>query len=372
MNKALVVFVAGAALASVSMRARADVVRLDSSDRDRLLPLADRLVTEVNHLSQAASAARGPWSRSRTAQPDVANLEEEAIAFRAALRRNRPVDVEQEVTELRDHLTRVEDGLRGRRGTDASLRDSLRNARAALEEIQNQSARFQGAGKADARFEAERFASVDDRTQLATALQDHAQRMQDRAQRTGRSAPAVAHFAEEAQRFATAARRETWAAVDRRPQIERLQGDLNAALREIRRLGADDTLTREWEWCDGVLDRLRQVGTLSAANEDAPSELLGLAHDLQVRLSRAEEVARGQADGLAAFARLGDEAYAFHHEMHDGRLSYADTRNRVENIVRDYRRADQELSGRRLSPEVRAEWQAVRAIIEKMQTVTGA
>jgi hypothetical protein len=273
MKKALAVLVAAATLATAPAPGRADVVRLDSSERDHLLPLTDRLVRDISDVRRTLGTGRPLAVRNRALQSDAADLEDDAIALRNAVRRGRPVDLEREIEELRDGLTALESRIEPRGSADAALREPVRTALATVDDIEQQAARVEGVGKADAR---------------SSGLRDEDER-----------------------------------------------------------------------------------GRATIAGRETSDALLGLAHDLQVRMSRVQELARGQGGEADALTTLGDEAYAFHHALHDGRLSYSESGDRVLNIARAYRRADEEMVRRRVSPELRAEWQAIGTIVEKMESQTG-
>lgn len=341
--------------------------RLSETERQRLIALAERLVAHVDDLSEEAGRGAGSAARNRAFRAQVTELENDAVAFRAALLRNRPVDVDTEVERLRQSLTEVRDRIHPRRTPDAGLRTAARNASNVLDEME----RFTVAdgsrrGKASARFEPGIYADVDDVDRLAADLVEHATRMRELA---GRNAPAVAHFEEQARQFQRVAGRRTVA--DHRPHLQRLQSDLNAALREIRRQGGNEELMNEWEWADGLLGRMSDVGKLSASTRVVPNELLGLSHELHVQMMKAEELARAANRGGEAFARLGDQAYALHHEMHDGRLSYSEAQDRVELTLRRFRNAEGEIRRAGVPAELQEQWRQIAATLEKMRALMG-
>jgi hypothetical protein len=88
-----------------------------------------------------------------------------------------------------------------------------------------------------------------------------------------------------------------------------------------------------------------------------------------VHMMKAEELAGGPRTDLPVFTRLNDLAYAFHHEMHDQRPSATEARARVESIVRDFGRADQEIRRVRGSAELQAEWREVARLVERMRVL---
>jgi hypothetical protein len=165
--------------------------------------------------------------------------------------------------------------------------------------------------------------------------------------------------------------RRTFAAVDARPRIERLQGDLNAALREIQRNGNDQVVRSEWERSDELLDRMRGVRTDATSGRAVPDELLGLAHQLQVQMSRVEELMGPDARNADSISRLGDLAYAFHHEMHDGRLSYAEAQDRVETASRALERAEADVRRTGARGDLQSQWRDVHATVERMRSLMG-
>jgi hypothetical protein len=232
--------------------------------------------------------------------------------------------------------------------------------------------RVAGVGKRSARYEAGAYDDVDDIDKLATELVEHAARMRELTERGGRSAPAVAHFEEQARQFERVAGRRTFASVDYRPHLQRLQSDLNASLREIRRQGNTEAAMTEWEWADGLLERMSSVGRVGTSSKAVPDELLGLAHELHVQMMKAEELARASGRTGDNFARLGDQAYAFHHEMHDGRLSYGEAQDRVESAMRTFRNADGEVRRPGASAELQQQWRQVAATIERMRALMGS
>ena len=372
----LTVLAAWTAITILSAPAAGQIAKVPDAERERVLVLADQLVGHIDQLNTEAQRASPPTTRIRTFRALVDDLENEAVAFRAALRRNRPLDLGQEVESLRGSLSQIEARVHPRRAPDATLRRSLRQVSAALDGIEREAADLgASSGKATARFEPGRYAEVDDLDRLAAELVDHANRMRDRATRTGRSAPAVTHFAEQAQQLQRVVGRRTFAAVDHRPHLRRLQADLNAALREIRRAGSDEALIAEWEWSDGLLERMQDLETRGVvqtpSNRAVPEGLLGLSHDLHVQMMKAEELAKASGRGGDAFTRLGDLAYAFHHEMHDGRLSHAEAQDRVESALRGLDRAEAELRRGTMPGELQQQWREVRATVEKMRSLMG-
>jgi hypothetical protein len=345
---------------------------LSDFERARLIELADRLVAHVDELDRTAQRGQGPTTRNRVFRTQVTELENDAVAFRAALRRNRSLDVDAEIARLRASLTDVQDRIHPNRQPDAGLRAAALNTSKVLNEMERiTTAQGTRTGKQSARFEPGAWAEVNDVDRLAAELVTHAAKMRELSDRRGRSAPAVTHFEQQARDFQRVAARRTDA--DRRPRLQRLQSDLNAALREIRRQGADEAVLSEWEWADGLIERMGAVGRLdpsNTSNRAVPDGLLGLAHDLHVQMMKAEELARSAGRGGDAFARLGDQAYAFHHEMHDGKLSYAEAQDRVETTLRGYRNADVEVR-RGGAPELQQQWREIAATLEKMRALMG-
>ena len=368
MNNGFKTLLRAVALAGLSATLLAQT-RLSDTERTQLIGLADRLVVQVNQLSQEGQRGWGPTTRNRAFRTQVADLQAEAVAFRAALQRNRPIDADAEIARLRTSLEKVQEGIHPQRRPDARLRTVAKSTSDVLEEMD----RVAGVGKTSARYEAGAYADVDDIDKLATELVEHAARMRQLTERGGRSAPAVAHFEEQARQFQRVAGRRTFA-VDYRPHLQRLQSDLNAALREIRRQGGtgSDAAMTEWEWADGLLERMGSVGRAGSSSRAVPDELLGLAHELHVQMMKAEELARASGRTGDNFARLGDQAYAFHHEMHDGRLSYGEAQDRVESAMRTFRSADGEIRRPGVSAELQQQWRQVAATIERMRALMGS
>jgi hypothetical protein len=366
MTRALRTLFTAVAALGLSATLSAQTARLTETDRDRLLPLAEQLSTQVAELARQASGS--PGYRSRVLRGAVTELQTEAAAFRAAILRNRPIDVSAEVQGLRDSLTRVQDNIHPRRTPDASLRQTSANLAGILDRLETETASLGSSGKAVARFEPGRYADVDNLDQLATTLVEHSARLRDLAHRNGRTAPAVAHFDDQVRQLHRVLARS--GEIDIRPHVQRLQGDLNAALRELRRQRADEATFAEWEWADGLLERMSDVGRASVTRA-VPNELLGLAHELHVQTMKAEEFAKAAGRSGPNLARLGDHAYTFHHEMHDGRLSWLEAQDRVELALRTFQRADAEVRAGAASAELRAEWTNVQATLQKMRTLMG-
>jgi hypothetical protein len=345
---------------------------LSDFERGRLIELADRLVAHVDELDRTTQRGAGPTMRNRVFRTQVAELENDAVAFRAALRRNRALDVDEEIARLRTSLTAVQDLIHPRRQPDAVLRTAALNTANVLAEMERiTTAQGTRTGKQSARFEPGAWAKVDDIDQLATELVTHAAKMRELSERRGGSAPAIVYFEQQARTFQRVAAGRS--DLDRRPRVQRLQSDLNSALREIRRQGSDEAVLSEWEWADGLLERMSAVGRLgpsNTSNRAVPDGLLGLSHDLHVQMMKAEELARAAGRGGDAFARLGDQAYAFHHEMHDGKLSYTEAQDRVETALRSYRNADVEVR-RGGAPELQQQWREIAATLEKMRALMG-
>ena len=370
MTRALRTLFTAVAAFGLTATLAAQTTRLSEAERERLLPLAERLTTHTGELTRELTRAAGPTARNRFFRNLVAGLNNEAVAFRAALLRGRPIDVEAEVAELRDSLTQVQDRIHARRAPDANLRQFSASADSVLDQIERETASLgTGTGKAVARFEPGRYADVEDLDRLATELVEHSARLRDRMERSGRPAPATVHFDEQVRQLQRLISRRG-VAFDHRPQVQRLQADLNASLRELRRAGADEQAMSEWEWADGLLERMAAVNrTGSGVARVVPQELLGLSHELHVQMIKAEELAKAAGRGGDAFNRLGDQAYALHHEMHDGRLSYMEAQDRVEAALRTFQRAEGELGPGSASAELRNHWVNVRATLEKMRSL---
>lgn len=252
---------------SIPHISQAQAVRLREQDRTRLLPLAERLVVPVQQLSHETERAFGRSERTRSLPRLVARLEDDTVALRAALRRNRPIDLAADLDALRDTLVRVQDRIESRDTADR-LDAPVRAALSALDRLERQAAALgYQSGKAAARVELPR------------------------------------------------------------------QGDTDDPVREPAPF--------------------------------APTELLGLSHDLHVHVMKAEEL-DPTARPSSAFTRLGDLAYAFHHEMHDGTLSETDARNRVDEIVRTFgRTGDRNRSG--LSVAAQNEWREIARLVDRLR-----
>jgi hypothetical protein len=255
-------------LLSIPGSSGAQPVRLPDGDRTRLLPFAERLVVPVQKLSDEADRTFGRSGRAHSVPRLVTRLEDDTIVLRAALRRNRPIDLAAELETLRDTLVQVQDRLES---PDAapSLDESVRTAFRALDRLETEAAALgYGTGKAAARVELPRQGEADGPARGSAAF--------------------------------------------------------------------------------------------------APDELLGLSHDLHVHLMKAEELEPTSRPSVA-FTRLGDLAYAFHHEMHDGTPSEADVRDRVDEILRTFAQAERDRNRTGLSAELQNEWREIGRIVDRLR-----
>lgn len=99
------------------------------------------------------------------------------------------------------------------------------------------------------------------------------------------------------------------------------------------------------------------------------SDLRQLAHQLQERASRANELARraGIGDYASAIEHFSEQADSFHSRVDGGRLSSAELRSQVVHLLEDAQRAQDELSRRNVSSQLRNEWSAVVQILTRMR-----
>lgn len=99
------------------------------------------------------------------------------------------------------------------------------------------------------------------------------------------------------------------------------------------------------------------------------SDLRQLAHQLQERASRANELARraGIGEYASAIEHFSEQADSFHTRVDGGRLSSAELRSQVVHLLEDAQRAQDELSRRNVSSQLRNEWSAVVQILTRMR-----
>lgn len=99
------------------------------------------------------------------------------------------------------------------------------------------------------------------------------------------------------------------------------------------------------------------------------SDLRQLAHQLQERASRANELARraGIGDYASTIEHFSEQADSFNARVDGGRLSSSELRSQVVHLLEDAQRAQVELSRRNVSWQLRNEWNAVVQVLTRMR-----
>lgn len=199
------------------------------------------------------------------------------------------------------------------------------------------------------------LSAMDDFAEAATLL-----RRRTETSRSGRSLDAVLdRLVEEARDVEYRLRRARYADADTRQDWQRAAFLLNRITSEYRYQGSPVAGNRP--------DR-------GYSDDGYASAVLPLARELEQRAERTADLARRDfrypsGGGIEHFA---DQARDFRNRVDDGRLTREQVRVEVIRLVQDAERAQNDLSTRGQSAQVRVEWNGVIQTLHRIRQVTAA